>query len=350
MSVHLLYLVRRNAAHNVRRFPMKLSFLLVTTTVLLRAVHRHNLDRRQAMRPLRTLLSLGALLLVGCDHTLTPSERAWMLDQYAAWAPDVAFYAPIAQAAYRNSPVVPTVPNTEFIRVTDLPVAGGAPGTTTAYLLGTDDAAHRHYIGIEGTQDFSQLLIDAEAAPQKESALAILVHPGFAAVARTVDEDLKAKRLLKSGYTVGLAGHSLGGAAALLLAMRLEKAGVVVERLVTFGQPKATDTAGVSAFTRLMQKTLRVVGCDDVVAFVPARDYAHGGNVLLLLDSPYFEATREDLSRKPFVITLLDDLKNIRGGDAFHGHYMSTYMARLAQPRTEPRIYTAVDPKYCSGR
>src|SRR5574337_1086965 len=350
MSVHLLYLVRRNAAHNVRRFPVKLSFLLPTTTALLRSARRQNPDRRQAMRPLRTLLSLGALLLVGCAHPPTPSERAWMLDQYAAWAPHIAFYAPIAQAAYRTSPVVPTVPNTEFIRVTDLPVAGGAPGTTTAYLFGTDDAAHRHYIGIEGTQDFSQLLIDAEAVPQKDNALAILVHPGFAAVARTVDEDLKAKRLLKSGYTVGLTGHSLGGAAALLLAMRLEKAGGTVERLVTFGQPKVTDTAGVSAFNRLMQKTTRVVGCDDVVAFLPSLGYAHGGDVLLLLDSPHFEAAREDLSRSLFGIALLDNLKNVHDGEIFHGHYMNTYITRLAQPRTEPRVYTAADPKLCSGR
>ncbi len=329
---------------------MKLSFLLLATTAPLRSARRQRLDWRQAMRRPQALLSLGALLLAGCAPALTPSERAWMLEQYAAWAPDVALYAPIAQAAYRKSPVIPTLPNTEFVRVTNLPVAGGAPGTTTAYLLGTDDTTHRHYIGIEGTQDFRQLLTDAEAVPREDNTLTIRVHPGFAAVARAVDEDLKAKRLLKSGYTVGLTGHSLGGAAALLLAMRIEKAGGTVERLVTFGQPKVTDTAGVSAFNRLMQKTTRVVGCDDVVPFVPSLGYVHGGNVLLLLDSPHFEAAREDLSRRPFGIALLDDLKNVRDGGAFHGHHMVTYMARLAQPRTKPWIYTAADPIVCSGR
>lgn len=90
-----------------------------------------------------------------------------MLEQYAAWAPDVAFYAPIAQAAYRRSPGMPTIPNTQFVRVTDLPVSGAVPGTTTTYVLGTDDVAHRHYIGIEGTQDFRQLLTDADAVPRR---------------------------------------------------------------------------------------------------------------------------------------------------------------------------------------
>lgn len=96
MSVHALYLVCRNAAHNVRGFPIKLSFLLPATTALLRSARRQRLDWRQAMRRLQALLSLGALLLAGCAPTLTPSKRAWMLEQYAAWAPDVAFYAPIA--------------------------------------------------------------------------------------------------------------------------------------------------------------------------------------------------------------------------------------------------------------
>lgn len=63
---------------------------------------------------------------------------------------------------------MPTHPNTQFVRVTDLPVAGGVPDTTTAYVLGTDDVTHTHYIGIEGTQDFRQLLIDADAVPRGE--------------------------------------------------------------------------------------------------------------------------------------------------------------------------------------
>ncbi|NJD69722.1 MAG: hypothetical protein FIA90_13945 [candidate division NC10 bacterium] len=349
MSVHPLDLVRRNVADNARRFSVKPSVLPMTTTTLHRSARRHTLNERPAMTPLRMLLALGTLLLAGCAPALTPLERTSMLERYAAWAPDIAFYAPIAQAAYRNSSRIPTLPNTVFVRVTDVPVAGSVPGTTTAYLLGTDNAAHRHYIGIEGTQDFRQLLTDADAVPKQESALAIPVHPGFAAVARAVDEDLKAKQLLKPGYTVGLTGHSLGGAAALLLAMRIEKAGGAVERLVTFGQPKVTDTAGGSAFNRLMQKTTRVVSCDDVVAFLPSRGYAHGGDVLLLLDSPHFEAAREDLSRRLFAIALLGNLKDVRDDEIFRGHHMNTYITRLAQPRTKPQIYTTIDPKLCDG-
>lgn len=145
---------------------MKLSCLLLATTALLRSARRERPDWRQAMRRSYALLSLGGLLLAGCASTPTSSERTWMLEQYAAWAPDVAFYAPIAQAAYRRSPDMPTLPNTQFVRVTDLPVSGGVPGTTTTYVLGTDDVAHRHYIGIEGTQDFRQLLTDADAVPR----------------------------------------------------------------------------------------------------------------------------------------------------------------------------------------
>src|SRR2546428_521504 len=44
-------------------------------------------------------------LFVGCATTLTPVERDAMIKEYEAWESWIGFYAPIAQASYRDSTV-----------------------------------------------------------------------------------------------------------------------------------------------------------------------------------------------------------------------------------------------------
>src|SRR2546426_12312834 len=48
---------------------------------------------------------LCGFLFVGCATTLTQVERDAMIKEYEAWQSRISFYAPIAQAAYRDSTV-----------------------------------------------------------------------------------------------------------------------------------------------------------------------------------------------------------------------------------------------------
>lgn len=287
---------------------------------------------------------VGALLLTGCPLALTQAERDAMLTRYGEWQPRVLEYAPIAKAAYRD-PEAPTLPER-------LVVAVQAFGSASkAYILLTDDSKRKHRIAIEGTtKDWRDFWIDAQAEPEPDPDLGIRTHPGFAAVAHAIYVDLMTNDRLKAGYTIGLTGHSLGGASALLLAMHLDRQGVTIDEVVTFGQPMATDAEGVRAYNRLTAKTLRVAACDDVIPFVPPAGYAPAGRVLLLLDPPRFEIESEELGR-PYRQALVGEFENImHKGTAFYGHRMEEYQKRLEDQRTAPWRYAELDPRYCSSK
>ena len=258
-----------------------------------------------------------------------------MLRQYADWQPRAVEYAVIAKAAYGN-PGGQEPPDRFIVSVQ---VFGSA---SKAYVFRTDDQRRQDRIAIEGTtQDWRDFEIDANARPRPDARLGIVTHPGFAAVADAVYVDLVTNGRLKPGYSVGLTGHSLGGAAAVLLAMQLDRRGVAVDEVVTFGQPMATDAAGVGMYRTLMSRTLRVVACDDMIPLLPPSGYASGGQVLLLLDGARFEFASDDASISAFMKTRLTS--------SVSGHRMDTYQERLGMRRTEPVLYSALDQRYCSG-
>ena len=123
---------------------------------------------------------LCGFLFVGCATTLTQVERDAMIKEYEAWQSRISFYAPIAQAAYRDS-TVRMPEGYDRTLVEDIPSAAGA---STAYVFGTDEMARMHVIGIEGTRDWNALEIDMKALPREDRVLTISVHSGFGAVAR----------------------------------------------------------------------------------------------------------------------------------------------------------------------
>ncbi len=289
-------------------------------------------DRRR-----RWSVGLGCrMLLAGCAHGLTGAQREAMLLQYGAWQPRIVEYATIAKAAYRD----PEEANPPARLVVSVQTFGS---DSKAYILLTDDDKRKHRIAIEGTRkNWRDFEIDANALPRPDTRLGIRTHPGFAAVADAVYVDLVTNARLKPRYTVGLTGHSLGGAAAVLLAMYLEGRGITVDEVMTFGQPMATEAEGVRAYEPLMAKTLRVVACDDVIPLLPPAGYAPGGRMLLLLDGARFEFVSESVDRA-FMKALLDV-------SSFSGHRMDTYQERLRVSRTEPWRYSELDQRYCSGK
>jgi hypothetical protein len=270
---------------------------------------------------------------------LTEEEHEQMIARYAAWKPLIDFYAPVARAARRDA----RAPLPGFFSPIVVGVTRPGKDPWTVYIFGTDETKKKHFIGIEGTRDLEGVRIDTDASLQINRILRISLHPGFDAVARAVYHDLRTRHLLKPGYRVGLTGHSLGGAAAVVLAMYLDRDGVSVDEVVTFGQPRVTDRTGLASFSRLLERIVRVVGCDDVIPFVPPAPYEHSGFVFLVLDLRRFEFAPRDVQRS-FPRAILSDVKN----KPFHGHLMDTYLSRLAKPRTDPWRYEG-EAASCSG-
>lgn len=74
-----------------------------------------------------------------------------------------------------------------------------------------------------------------------------------------------------------LAGHSLGGAKALLTACLLEDAGVSVDSVLSFGAPRAADAELAARLNqRFEDRFLRFVSQEDIVPELPSK-MMHGG-------------------------------------------------------------------------
>ncbi|MDH3592735.1 MAG: lipase family protein, partial [Planctomycetota bacterium] len=89
---------------------------------------------------------------------------------------------------------------------------------------------------------------------------------------------------LAAGRRLWLAGHSMGGALAVLAAWRLAEAGQAEHETYTFGAPRALDPVAAAAFPG---KVFRFVNSRDVVPLLPTSGpwhrFAHVGEQMLLL-------------------------------------------------------------------
>lgn len=195
-----------------------------------------------------------ALAAAGVPATAAPGTVA---------APDfgeVLDYARRANAAYGDEAAIRAVVGPgPLVTVADL------PGVDVRAFVEVDETRRRQWVAVRGTANLRNVTEDAEYAKVDARDLGVPVHEGFLADARAVWTF--ARPLLRPGLETRLTGHSLGGALAVLLAMRLRLDGVAVSRVVTFGQPKVTTEAGVVLFRDL--PLLRVVNHDDPVPLLP---------------------------------------------------------------------------------
>ena len=106
---------------------------------------------------------------------------------------------------------------------------------------------------------------------------------------------------LQPNYQTRITGHSLGGAVAVILMMFLKEEGYLIEKCITFGQPKVTNRQGVQQCQHL--PLLRVINREDTVPLVPPctalnllrGGYAHfGPEVQLEPDSYIYKEAHGD--------------------------------------------------------
>jgi len=97
-------------------------------------------------------------------------------------------------------------------------------------------------VGLRGTSGFQDGLTDLYFAPTLLTRNGVDMHKGFANYVDAIFDQVRAELApdcTGAGKSIWVSGHSLGGAAATILAARLERSGCHVSGVSTFGSPRA---------------------------------------------------------------------------------------------------------------
>jgi hypothetical protein len=199
--------------------------------------------------------------------TLDPApSEAWQLP----WANSV-IAAEVSDIAYSDS----ADERAHRLAHWGLVEVGFISGDRSTQVLLAEDQDHRFlFVGVRGTQEFRDVVLDANVgwrAPSWEPAVSL--HAGFAnasdaVVGRVRDAVTSAN---DNGKTVILTGHSLGGAVAHILGYRLDLGEADVHSVITFGAPNSGNAAWVDHYNdRLLDRTHDFQNDLDPVPCMPA--------------------------------------------------------------------------------
>jgi triacylglycerol lipase len=280
---------------------------------------------------LSLLLVLSLCFSVVAEASID-TDRFKMLHQYAL----------IADSAYHDKTGIEKVLATQGYTLT---AHGQLPGYAVSYFLATNDAEKQQIISVRGTSNVENAMVDVafQLLPNKHTG--IKLHQGFAQSADYIYD--KVKTMLKRDYRINTTGHSLGGAAALILAMYLDASGYDVGKVITFGQPKVTNMTGSRKYSHL--DLTRVVMPKDMVPLVPPLDpmdlmnmevYWHLGTELVLQEGN----TYSELEGVDSMMRATDFLNEMLTEKNLQQHYMTAYINSIA-----PKLVNAKRVPYESG-
>jgi len=150
------------------------------------------------------------------------------------------------------------------------------------------NGAIRQEIFCRGTTLFADILTCLNLKMVYDDDLECRVHQGFLNQANRILQDVLPllAPITDRRATVELAGHSLGGAVAAILAIKLRKRGYHVIRVTTVGEPRfcAHDADRDRLLELLPDDHLRVENDQDFVPFLPPFG-SHIGNKLWLINN-----------------------------------------------------------------
>ncbi len=216
---------------------------------------------------------------------------------------------------------------------TTIAIMPETPAGVKAYVE-TDDAHKLQWIVARGTSNLANVKLDIDYNKVVDPRLQIPLHKGFADAAVPIYRF--AKPLLKPGYEVRVTGHSLGGAAALIVVMLLKEDGVALGQAITFGQPTVTNRAGVAKYRAL--PLLRIVNDKDPVPLLPPLDplsvldegpYEHLGPEVVLKDGPAYVYLAEPQAERFSVTSFWNTLGNQQAPDHPIAIYIQNLRAKL---------------------
>lgn len=268
---------------------------------------------------LSILLGMFLVVLSGCAGGLSQSFKQSLstFDSKKINFEELEYYANRSESAYGSTQDIrntyPLVTRAVTLQSVDV-----------LYFIETDLVNRKQTLSIRGTAVKANVWEDVESSLVPDSILGIPLHRGFHKDAKAIYED--ATPHLRKDFELRITGHSLGGAAAAILAAYYEKKGYSVERLVTFGQPKYTTR---QPSEHVLSVSTRVVNKLDVVPMVPvyshAREYQHfEGEVILRSGPEYVYLDVHDADR----LSIGDLWRNITDFSA-KDHHMEGYLANI---------------------
>mmetsp|Transcript_320 Transcript_320/g.662 ORF Transcript_320/g.662 Transcript_320/m.662 type:complete len:322 (-) Transcript_320:137-1102(-) len=219
------------------------------------------------------------------------------------------------------------------------------PKSGTRYLFTVDPAGKQH-IAVCGTDSVRSFLVDLKYLYTSDISLGIRIHAGFLDAALELYEDMKP--FLSLNHPVSFTGHSLGGAMAAICALMLAKDGCRIDSVVTFGQPKFTDSAGAALLrAQLPIPLLRVAAFDDVVPALPPHipevaDYVHVGSCLVLLQGNTYAYLPDGASSASQDLSLWQSWRS--GHASIDAHRVLHYAHLLHVNVATPPSRTPLDP------
>jgi hypothetical protein len=242
------------------------------------------------------------------------------------------------------------------------------------YIVWTNNATREQVIAARGTNDLQDWEANIHFKPVADAILQVNVHAGFYSYAQKVYEGLTKTHagLLRRDYTIFAAGHSLGGAVAMLTALYFyvqEPYDYKIKGVYTFGQPRIFDNRGATSWPDFARNVYHVENCYDPVPLVPIgddvlhfflidplatnierRQYQHMGHEILLLDPGLYWMNDENEVDRNLLSDLQVAYQDLRGSYRTN-HSMDVYISRLWALRANgTALPTPVNPAYHFGQ
>ncbi len=210
-------------------------------------------------------------------------------------------------------------------------------------------------VAFRGTVSVGNALTDVETALVRHQLFPGMIHWGFA---RAVDSVYPAVRVLltalDSRLPIWVTGHSLGGAMASLVSLRLARDGFPVRAVYTYGSPRPGDRHFRDAYHL---PNYRFVNDNDLVPHLPFRwCYRHVGLLKLLTpdgdlleqESDWKDKKRDLVKRAKYVQrahrTVADPHLKLTEFDWLADHHLDGYLSGIA--RLLPRVPRRRQPEY----
>jgi triacylglycerol lipase len=271
------------------------------------------------------------LLLCNVQSVVQAGTSRFTSSDFSHWL-DMAY---IADATYKSAEDVEQVLSSQGYKLNQFKQLDGF---SVGYVVATNDSTRQHIIAIRGTSNADNVVVDAAFVLVPDKITGIDIHQGFLLSARDIYQQVQSE--LTPGYTVNTVGHSLGGAAALILAMMLDAHGYTIGEVITFGQPKVTNISGSRTFEHL--DIIRLVNPKDIVPLVPPLDpvdlmnlsiFWHQGTEVLLYKNNQYSV----LSGTSSMMRATDFLNDMPSEQNLNNHFMSTYISHLKSKLSSPQ-------------
>ena len=213
------------------------------------------------------------------------------------------------------------------------------PAIEVGYFLTMNKSNKKQTLVVRGTANVENAVVDAAHKLVTNNMLEIKLHEGFSTAAQKIYHAVKPHLL--PNFTISTTGHSLGGAVAVILSMKLQQNKFLLADTVTFGQPKVTNISGVSQFESI--NVIRLVTPKDLVPLVPPFDamdvnnldiYWHLGTEIILFPGEEYAEIRglKSMLRATDIVSDRIDERNIAH------HQMSLYLQLIEEKIGNARL------------